>query len=269
MTTRTRTNKKTNIHLESLEAREAPTVGLAGAWQAALAQAQGHSLRGVGFQRVQRALPIARPGSTFQGPAANPGAAVNASFSASRTPIRPMLALAQARRAAMNSMTPTLNRAQFLRPALAARLAMRTPPTVSATPTTPVTPVTPPISTNANPTAADATPLPANVSGALNAIYQEYQKSSTVPVSDAPGAIVTDGSNVGVNVHGNGQGSFADFVGTLQNLGMQITASSDVYWTVSGMLPISQLPTTAQTPQTLSITPMYKPITSGWGAFLS
>jgi len=250
MTTRTRTSKKMNFHLENLEAREAPTVGFAGAMQAALAQAQSHSLRGAGSQNVQRVLPMARPGSTYQGPAANFGGAVNASGGASRAPITPMLA----RRAAVSNRVP-------IQSALPARASMRLPATVPPA-TTPVIPMTTPNSPKVD-TRADATPaqpLPANVSGPLNAIYQEFQKSATVPVSDAPGSIVTDGTNVGVAVHGNGQGSFSDLVGTLKNLGMKITATDDVTWTVAGMLPINQLATAAQTPQTLSVTPLYKPV---------
>ena len=126
--------------------------------------------------------------------------------------------------------------------------------------------MTPPQAPNVTPTADAGTttqPLPPNVSGILNTLYQGYKGGSTIPVT-TPGAslIVIDGSNVGVNVHGNGQGSFSDLVSTLQNLGMEITATSDVTWTISGLLPINQLPTAAQTPQTLSITPMYKPMTS-------
>lgn len=266
MTIRTRTNKKTNVHLESLESREAPTVGLAGAWQAALAQAQGHSLRGGGLQIVQRALPVARPGLTFQGAAVHSNGTLAASGGASRAPINPTLALAQARRAAMNTVTPSLGAATFnrvsIQSALAARRSMRLSSTVSP-PTTPVTPMTTPNSPN-NATHANAgttTPsLPANVAGPLNAIYQEFQKGTTVPVSDAPGSIVTDGTNVGVSVHGNGQGSFSDLVTTLQNLGMKISATDDVTWTVTGMLPIKQLAVAAQTPQTLSITPLFRPV---------
>jgi len=268
MTTRTRTKTKMDVNLESLEARESPTVGIAGAWQAALAQSQAHSLRGAGFQSVQRALPLARPGSTFRGPAFHPGVTVNASGGANRAPFNPMLARAQARNAAMHTATPTLRAGMFnrgqLQPSQAVPRSMRAPTSFSP-PSAPSTPMTPPNSPDINP-AADAEtptqPLPPNVSGTLNALYQEFSKSGTIPVSDGPGSIVIDGSNVGVSVHGNGQGSFSDFVSTLQNLGMEINASSDVTWTITGMLPIDQLPTAAQTPQTLSITPMYKPITA-------
>ncbi len=251
MTTRTRTNKKLNARLEGLEAREAPAVGFAGAWQAALAQAQSHSLRSGGFQSVQRALPLARPGSTHQGPQINSAAVlVQTCGAAMNTP-------------ALMLRAPIFNRAPF-QSVQAARSFMRAPAIATPPPPTPVTPMptsnTPPV----NPTADADTPpqsLPPNVSGPLNAIYQEYQRSSTVPVSDGPGAVVTDGSNVGVSVHGNGQGSFSDFVSTFQNLGMQISATSDVTWTIAGMLPIKELPAAAQTPQTRSITPMYRPVT--------
>jgi len=264
MTTRTRTTKKMNVRLESLESREAPTVGLAGAWQAALAQAQGHSLRGTGFQSVQRALPVARPGSTFQGATAHLGVISNSGGGVSRAPTNSMFTLGQTRRAALNTAVPTLRTAMANRvqsqPASAARSSMRTP-AIPSTPATRMPQSNPP---NVNPTADAGTPaqsLPANVSGDLKAIYEASQGSSTVPVSEGPGAIVIDGTNVGVSVHGNGQGSFSDFVGTLQNLGMEINATNDVTWTVTGMLPIKQLPAAAQTPQTRSISPMYRPVT--------
>jgi len=104
--------------------------------------------------------------------------------------------------------------------------------------------------------------LPPNVSGILNVVYQNFLKNSNQPIDTGPGSIQIDGSNVGVNVHGNGQGDFSNFVSTLQNLGMEITSTSSVTWTVSGMLPIGQLLTAAQTPQTLSITPRFSPMTS-------
>jgi hypothetical protein len=266
MTTRTRTDKKMHFRLENLEAREAPTVGIAGAWQAALAEANAQTLRGSGFQGMQHTLQISRPGSTFQGPAFHSSFAVNANGGASRAPINRMFIQTQIRRAPMSTATPNSRAAMFnrvhLQSASAARPFMGIPS--AATPTMRGTPVTPSATPNNDSTSDAGTPvqsLPPNVTGSLNAIYQEYKRSTTVPVSNAPGSIVVQGSNVGVSVHGNGQGSFATFVSTLQNLGMQINASSDVTWTVAGMLPIDQLPAAAQTPQTRSITPMYKPVT--------
>jgi len=265
MTTRTRTNKKMNLRLENLESREAPTVGLAGAWQAAMAQAMSHSLRGSGFQGGQQALQLARPGSTFQSSSGHMGVSVNASGGASRAPMNPTLALGQSRQATPVFRTGTVNRVQS-QPAFAGRSFMRAPATNSP-PSAPSTPMTPPNSPNNNTTntTSDAgTPaqsLPANISGALKTIYQQFQGSSTVPVTDGPGTVVTDGTNVGVSVHGNGQGSFSNYVSTLRNLGMQISATNDVTWTIAGMLPIKELPTAAQAPQTLSITPMYRPVT--------
>jgi len=100
--------------------------------------------------------------------------------------------------------------------------------------------------------------LPVNVNGVLNAIYQGF-KNGDKPVSGGPGSVRIVGSNVGVSIRGNGQGDFSAFVDTLQNLGMEVASSSDAYWLVNGMLPISQLPTAAQTPQTLSIMPAIVP----------
>jgi len=256
MTTRTSTDKKMHFRLENLEAREAPTVGIAGAWQAALAQANAQTLRGSGFQRMQHTLQISRPGSTFQGPALHSSVAVNANGGASRAPVNRMFIQTQIRRAPMSTATPNSRAAMFNRVHLQSASA--------ATPTMRGTPMTPPATPNNDSTSDAGTPvqsLPPNVTGSLNAIYQGYKRGTTVPVSNTPGSIVVQGSNVGVSVHGNGQGSFSNLVSTLQNLGMQINASSDVTWTVAGMLPIDQLPAAAQIPQTRSITPMYKPIT--------
>ena len=52
----------------------------------------------------------------------------------------------------------------------------------------------------------------------------------------------------------------AALVSTLQGLGMQVTATDSVTQTVEGMLPIDQLPTSAQEPQTLSVTPSFRPV---------
>jgi hypothetical protein len=46
----------------------------------------------------------------------------------------------------------------------------------------------------------------------------------------------------------------------LQSDGKQILESDTTYGIIEGMLPIAQLPTIAQLPQTLSVVPMFKPI---------
>ena len=128
MTTRARTNKKMNVHPESLEAREAPTVGLAGAWQAALAQAQSVSHSGF-HPRMRQLLLLSRPGSTSQSPAGSPGDASNANGGVSQARTNPMLALIQARQArlaAIQTARPMSNR-PLLQAAFARRGLMRSP----------------------------------------------------------------------------------------------------------------------------------------------
>jgi hypothetical protein len=98
----------------------------------------------------------------------------------------------------------------------------------------------------------------------LNTIYQEYQRfvadgGTGTFTSSLSNLIRIQGTNVGVEVHGNG-GDFNALVTSLQGLGMQITATDAVTQTVEGMLPISQLPAAAQEPQTLSVTPGYLPV---------
>lgn len=265
MTTQRRNSRTMNAHLEHLEPREAPTVGISGAWQAALAQAQNMGPRAIRFPGVQREFPVARPGGSyqFQGPIAVSLGGWHGGDTSPRALMSGPLALAQSRRAAVMPVAPspqtgTLNRGALNSP-WAIRSALRVPVTVPAsnTPTTPMTPSDP-----ATPSTSDDTTtqsLPPNVSGVLNDLYQSFLNNSALPSYSGPGSLQIEGSNVGVYVHGNGQGDFSGFVGTLQNLGMQVTSTNAVTWTVSGMLPIDQLATAAQTPQTVSITPRTNP----------
>ena len=67
---------------------------------------------------------------------------------------------------------------------------------------------------------------------------------------------------VGVN---SGGGDFNQFTSSLTNLGMQITASSAYYGLDEGYMPITQLPTVAESPLTMSGHPIYKPALSYQG----
>jgi hypothetical protein len=108
--------------------------------------------------------------------------------------------------------------------------------------------------------------LPANVSQPLQTLYQEYQTflsaggNGTFTSSQA-NLIVINGTKVGVEAHSSG-GDFNAFVAALKSDGVQILASDATYGIVEGMMPIAQLPTIAVRPQTLSVTPMYKPMLS-------
>lgn len=136
----------------------------------------------------------------------------------------------------------------------------------------PNTPATPPATPTPTPTASDETPppapLPPNVSGALNTLYQDYAGF----IVDHPDGSYSPPPNLGfpvvngqvaVNVNGNGQGEFPAFVTSLQDLGMNVSSTNAVTWTVAGMLPIGELATVANGPQTLSIAPRYAPVTFG------
>jgi len=275
MTTQRRMNRKANLHLESLEQREAPTVGISGAWQAALAQAQNMGPRALPFPGVQRELPMARPGVSYQfrGPVAISFGGWNGNGFSPRSMMNGPLVLAQARRAAIMPSVPavpngTLNHGVPNTP-WAIRSALRAPVTIPGsslpTPMTPSDPTPSPTpsagdgGTTSDGSGGATQSLPPNVSGVLNGLYQSFSNNSTLPTYSGPGSLQIVGSNVGVYIHGNGQGDFSGFVSTLQNLGMEISSTNAVTWTVSGMLPISQLPTAAQTPQTVSITPRTNP----------
>jgi hypothetical protein len=103
------------------------------------------------------------------------------------------------------------------------------------------------------------------VDGSLNTIYQRYLKyendgGTGTFSSSLSGLIQIQGTNVGVQVHGNGSGDFSALVSSLESLGMQVSATDAVTQTVVGMLPISQLPVAAQGLQTLSVTPLFIPV---------
>jgi len=259
MTTQRRTNRrKANFQLEGLERREAPTVGMSGAFQAALAHAQLAGARSSGFQFTMRALPIGRPGAAFQGSnvafpgtprAANPPTFSRPFNPAGRFPVAPI------------RVSPPHYLTNLRVPGWAFRSAMR-PPVMTPPPANPQdNPVVPPNSPPAG-TSDGGNALPPNVDGMLNQVYQNSLNGAGQPVFDGPGSVIVEGSNVGVNVHGNGQGDFSDFVSALEGLGMQVVSANSVIWSVEGMLPIDQLPAAAQTPQTLSITARTQPLTS-------
>ncbi|MDR3632795.1 MAG: S8 family serine peptidase, partial [Isosphaeraceae bacterium] len=68
------------------------------------------------------------------------------------------------------------------------------------------------------------------------------------------------GNDVLVGVNSSG-GDFNTFVSSLQNLGMQITTSSSYYGEADGWLPVAELPTVAEMPQTLAAHGIQKAIT--------
>jgi hypothetical protein len=114
-------------------------------------------------------------------------------------------------------------------------------------------------------TPVSPSPLPPDVSQTLQTIYAEYEAyvsaGSKGPFTPSQSLfVVINGTDVGIQVHSNNPGDLSAFVAQLQSDGMQVIDSSVKYGIVEGMLPIAQLPAVAGLPQTMIITPMYKPI---------
>jgi len=166
--------------------------------------------------------------------------------------------------------------------------------TGAATPATPATPVTPatPLATGSGtraiepPSSAPAiaptftvsndplptTPSPdvvkngplAKAGQTLISIYEEYQQqgAGTTFTSSQAGFVLIQGTNVGVDIQSAG-GDFNAFVSQLTKLGMQVRATDAAHGTVEGLLPIAQIPTVAQNPDTLDMSPISRPQLSG------
>ncbi len=64
---------------------------------------------------------------------------------------------------------------------------------------------------------------------------------------------------VGLQVKSLG-GDFSQFLTQLTNVGMQVTASSAYYGLVDGWVPVNELPTIAELPQTRAASPIYNPV---------
>src|SRR5207302_1599184 len=94
----------------------------------------------------------------------------------------------------------------------------------------------------------------------LFTIYQEFvqQGGSATFKSSEAGQVEIQGTNVGVNVHSAG-GNFDNLVSAMTSLGMQVRTKDATHGIVEGLLPIAQLVTAAQNPETLSLSPVYVP----------
>jgi hypothetical protein len=91
----------------------------------------------------------------------------------------------------------------------------------------------------------------------LITLYEEFVQGGGTGTfnSSLSSVLEISGTNVGVDIQST-PGAFPNLVTELTSLGMQIQSSSASYDTVVGFLPIAQLPTAAQLPQTLSISPI-------------
>jgi hypothetical protein len=126
---------------------------------------------------------------------------------------------------------------------------------------------TPTVSPGPTPAPISPSQVPANVAQPLHTIYAEYAAyvdagGTGTFTSSLAKVVVMNGTNVGVQFHWNGTGDFSAFIAGLQSDGVQVIDSSSTFGLVEGMLPMSQLPTVAVLPQTLSLTPMYIPMLS-------
>jgi hypothetical protein len=134
-----------------------------------------------------------------------------------------------------------------------------------ATVVSPVKVSTPVVTTNLVRTPALAGNGPMEKLGKdLIAVYQAYLKNLGDPSSLKTSfpTMSFNGNKVSINVQTKADVNV--FAAELVNLGMDVSLTSAKYGWVSGDFPISQLPTLASLPDTLSGQPAYKPITSGF-----
>ncbi len=120
-------------------------------------------------------------------------------------------------------------------------------------------------STATGSTTTTTTTLPANESPALGVIYAAYEADPSgfpadIPVTDGATLVQIQGTSVGISVKDSNPADFNSLVTSLQNAGMQITASSASYGIVYGFLPVAQLPTVVALADAPSVAPMYQPI---------
>lgn len=100
--------------------------------------------------------------------------------------------------------------------------------------------------------------LPAKEGHDLDTLYRAFlQGVAPNQYSTLFPTLTITGTSVKVDV--NGQGDFSGFLGTLRNLGMNITASSAKYELAEGDVAISQLAILGAIPQVLDVSPVYKP----------
>jgi hypothetical protein len=124
----------------------------------------------------------------------------------------------------------------------------------------------PPTSSNPAPNLPEPS-LPPNVDGNLNTIYQQYEafesNGGTGTFSTPLASFIrVQGTDVGIEVHGNGSGDFGSLVSALENLGMQVQTVDGTTGNVYGMLPIAQLPSVAGNSLVFSVMPEYLPMLS-------
>jgi len=249
-----RTSTRTSLNLETLDERIAPAhLGLA-ALHAQVAEHRAAILERLEARhqaRLQHSHHANQVTSAFRYAPSSQAAHANAPAMSSQHRFQ---------RAALG-VNATLRASTASAASLVANPNSVSAPTTSLAPVVPIAPPSP----TAGSTTDLPTSLPANAGNVLNTIYQEYldfakNGGTGTFVSSWSPYVVIQGTDVRVDVHGDGSGNFGSLVSDLQNMGMQITATDSVTQTVEGMLPIAQLPSAAQDPQTMSISPSYRMI---------
>jgi hypothetical protein len=93
----------------------------------------------------------------------------------------------------------------------------------------------------------------------LIALYLKFENmSGASPSATAAAArIEVVGSSVRIDVHGTGD--LSGLSSALASLGMQVSTTDSSTKTIEGLLPIAQLVNAAQLPQTVGISPVFKP----------
>jgi hypothetical protein len=106
-----------------------------------------------------------------------------------------------------------------------------------------------------------ATP-PANVSAALQSLYQEYEGQGGgnhfTPGLPSDRQLQISGTGVAVQLKMAAPGDFNAFLAELQADGLQVSSASPTYGLVEGLLPIAELPAVARV--AASVTPAPPPI---------
>ncbi|MHB1556201.1 MAG: hypothetical protein ACYC61_01850 [Isosphaeraceae bacterium] len=100
--------------------------------------------------------------------------------------------------------------------------------------------------------------LPANVSAALQSLYQEYENAgggSFAPSLPSDRTLQISGTDVGVSLKVSASSDFNTTLSQLQSDGLQVSTSSSSYGIIDGMLPIADLPTVAAVVASVTPTP--------------
>jgi hypothetical protein len=99
--------------------------------------------------------------------------------------------------------------------------------------------------------------LPANVGGALQSLFQEFESASGnfTPSQPSDNLLQISGDNVGVNIKVDSSSDFNTVLSRLQADGMQVSASSATFGIITGMAPISNLPSIAQVASSVTAAP--------------